>query len=288
MSDPFSDIPGVVLVNEPAKPVVVKKAITPSPFSIEPYRSISQTFPKLFQPKAEADLLERIEFEKQIYNKLQEIHAIRERLYQLRYDSNRDQEAIKRDVENHIRELSRLESGLTKMRQISLRRFAESLELPKVGIFVEDFLNSQAFGRPSAPSTSSKHAGSASSSAPSSEVPSALDDFDADDRPAEPLMRTKSTQTLRDKPPSEKWAGLFRMFREWKHQHQVAEATHIVGRKDTILDNEIAKLRAAVHTLKQKKELSEGDRQLLLILQKKLEVCNKLYLPPVASSVPKP
>jgi hypothetical protein len=43
----------------------------------------------------------------------------------------------------------------------------------------------------------------------------------------EPLMRTQSTHVLKDKPAQEKWQGLFRMFREWKHHKQVAEASHM-------------------------------------------------------------
>lgn len=38
------------------------------------------------------------------------------------------------------------------------------------------------------------------------------------------LMRTRSTQSMEDKDPKERWQSLFKMFKEWKHQTTVAEA----------------------------------------------------------------
>ena len=48
------------------------------------------------------------------------------------------------------------------------------------------------------------------------------------DPPSVGLMRTTSTQTLEGQSSTDKWASLFRMFKEFKHQKQVAEAQHIV------------------------------------------------------------
>ena len=38
------------------------------------------------------------------------------------------------------------------------------------------------------------------------------------------MMRTKSTATLEDQTPSQRWQSLFRMFKEWRHHTTVAEA----------------------------------------------------------------
>jgi hypothetical protein len=334
--DPFGDIPGVKVVSESegsgtgmlvdlgedtghlggggasasssssSKKKKARASSAASPFAsrkeseANAIRSMSKTYPKSFQQKAERDLEERIQFEKSIHSKLQELHAVRERLYQLRFDTERPREAVARDVQNHIKELGRLEALLTKLRQQSLRRFTRSLALDEIGLEAGTLLNSTVLGKdpgssvktiPARMSISAAAAPSASSSSAAGangdpdDSSESYDDDDADgvyssQRAAalvnEPLMRTKSTQTLKDKPPSEKWAGLFRMFREWKHQKQVAEATHILGRKETMLDEEIAKLRAAVFTLKQKKQLSPSDRQLLAILTKKLEALNNM------------
>lgn len=40
-------------------------------------------------------------------------------------------------------------------------------------------------------------------------------------------MRTKSTQTLKDKQPKAKWDGVMSMFREWKHHNAVAEGQQV-------------------------------------------------------------
>eukprot|EP00010_Vexillifera_abyssalis_P004735 CAMPEP_0201552008 /NCGR_PEP_ID=MMETSP0173_2-20130828/12197_1 /ASSEMBLY_ACC=CAM_ASM_000268 /TAXON_ID=218659 /ORGANISM="Vexillifera sp., Strain DIVA3 564/2" /LENGTH=307 /DNA_ID=CAMNT_0047962399 /DNA_START=27 /DNA_END=950 /DNA_ORIENTATION=+ len=307
MSDPFGDIAGVqnvteskhvgsgMLVDVPSIDITnhnqTKVNTRASPFarSNAPARSISQTYPKALHQKAEKDLSERIRYEQAMHAKLEELHATRERLYQLRFDTDRSKEEVGRDVQNLLRELGRLAAMLTKLRQQAMRNFARSLQLEELGIDAKKLLSSTVIGPKHHQIGRSSTAGASSSSDAKkssglvTETGLTVDYYDSssscdddDGVYAEPLMRTQSTQTLKDKPASEKWAGLFRMFREWKHQKKVAEATHIIGRKETMLDSEIAKLRAAVFTLKQKKHLSSSDKQLLLILTKKLEALNKL------------
>lgn len=115
----------------------------------------------------------RKKIEKAILNKLKDIHAIKERLYTLRYDTTQPHEDTVRDVEvrtvannkrchqraqldgvvaipvlivlplsvvygshlqNLIHELKRLESGLVFLREEAWRNFEQSLNLPALGL----------------------------------------------------------------------------------------------------------------------------------------------------------
>lgn len=77
------------------------------------------------------------------------------------------------------------------------------------------------------------------------------------------------------------------MFKEWRFQKQVAEAQRMVMEGGmpppnvdpagvVLLNEEINKLRAAIYTLRQRKELSEADNNLMQLLQAKLKTLNEL------------
>lgn len=53
------------------------------------------------------------------------------------------------------------------------------------------------------------------------------DDLVLDELESQKFMRTKSTQTLKDKPPKAKWDGVMAMFKEWKHNNSVAEGQQV-------------------------------------------------------------
>lgn len=85
------------------------------------------------------------------------------------------------------------------------------------------------------------------------------------------LMRTKSTETMKEKNPVEKWQGLFKMFSEWKHQDRVAAGIAA----SRVLDpnqKEINELRLAILTLQRRKNLGVADRETLAELQHKLKL----------------
>lgn len=113
-------------------------------------------------------------------------------------------------------------------------------------------------------------------------------------------MRTKSTQTLKDKPPKAKWDGMMSMFKEWKHHNTVAEgqsvyvsvlphalacqkltltlrlarkpSTNAATNESVIIHSseDLIALRQAIYQLKQRKNLSKNDQALLKKMQQKL------------------
>lgn len=114
-------------------------------------------------------------------------------------------------------------------------------------------------------------------------------------------MRTKSTQTLKDKPPKAKWDGMMSMFKEWKHHNTVAEgqsvyvsvlpdafglaegslfslrlarkpSTNAATNESVIIHSseDLVALRQAIYQLKQRKNLSKNDQALLKKMQQKL------------------
>lgn len=137
------------------------------------------------------------------------------------------------------------------------------------------------------------------------------------------MMRTRSTKTLDDKSPQEKWQAMFRtcthhrrwpllrfalmflrsvrlgMFQEWRRHTTLAEAQRLYvlpaspcqascrcdfnaismqslcrAEKDAkaLKREQVAKLRAAVYTLQQKKHLTQSDQQLLQQLSQRLRM----------------
>jgi len=86
------------------------------------------------------------------------------------------------------------------------------------------------------------------------------------------LMRTTSTSSMEGKDATQKWHGLFRMFKEWKHQNTVAQAAVLMkGTERAQVNDEIIKLRTAIYSLRQRKNLSATDQQLLQGMSEKLK-----------------
>jgi len=90
-------------------------------------------------------------------------------------------------------------------------------------------------------------------------------------------MRTPSTKTIEDKSPSNLWSSLSKMFSEWKFQTTVAEGQYVASRDSNLKDleeveSEIAKLRAAIRELTQRKQLNKRDQRILQDLQEQLKL----------------
>jgi len=90
------------------------------------------------------------------------------------------------------------------------------------------------------------------------------------------LMRTPSTEDLGNLQPVSKWQSLFKMFREWKQQTNIAKGQYLTLATPKPLDElkieeEIIQLRSAIHSLRQRKRLSPSDQKLLETLQKRLK-----------------
>jgi len=204
--------------------------------------------------KIKQDTQEREKCEKLLTSKTAEINAVKERLYELRYDYSRSQETIVRDVKNLCQELNRLEDEVDKLRKDALQSFEASLNLPALGL---ELLLTTAKKK----SVNFKETSNKVITLEESDVP----DHETMEFPPEnlKLMRTGSTQSMEQKDAKERWQSLYKMFKEWKHQTSVAEAAQIVKHKDKAQESEIIKLRAAIYSLRQRKQLSHTDQKLL-------------------------
>ncbi|KAL6076173.1 hypothetical protein QOT17_003080 [Balamuthia mandrillaris] len=213
------------------------------------------------EEEAQREREDRQKIEKALNNKLQEISAIKERLFSLRYDPTLSSEDRLRHVENHIKELNRLERGFLFLHETALANFEQSLHLTDLGL-----------GSPITTSAAKKkeEPKSVRPSLPKQLSSDDLQDLSKLDNNLK-MMRTKSTNTLENQNPSQRWQSLLRMFKEWRHNTTVAQAQHIVANEDKELKREqIAKLRAAILSLQQQKSLTQTDKLLLEQLRNRL------------------
>jgi len=207
-------------------------------------------------------------FEKDIQQKFEELHGIKERLYQIRYDFSQSEADIKRDVENLASEHNRIEREIEKLRKEEFSAFEASLSLNDLGI-----------------SKILKHRGGKDKdervkiadleSDRRATVGSTDEHLTMDDNEIESakLMKTKSTQDVDKKDAQGKWQSLFSMFKEWKFQTGVAEASRLVKQSSQrkLMQEEIVKLRSAIYALRQRKHLNISDQRLLDQMTKTLK-----------------
>eukprot|EP01090_Pellita_catalonica_P022060 TRINITY_DN8436_c0_g1_i1.p1 TRINITY_DN8436_c0_g1~~TRINITY_DN8436_c0_g1_i1.p1 ORF type:complete len:246 (-),score=56.33 TRINITY_DN8436_c0_g1_i1:111-848(-) len=205
----------------------------------------------------------RLQREKAIIKKEKEIQGLQERLFLLRFDTHNEKDQIILDVKNLSNELKRLNMHLVRLRRKAFLDFESTLDLESLDIDAK-FITSN---KPYLESLARKRA------QPKSELN--IKKLDPDEPVDINLMRTSSTGSLEGQEPSQKWHSLFKMFKEWKHQTTAAEATQIVN-DPTLRAEEKAKLRAAIVSLKRKKELSAADTRLLRSMQARLKAINTL------------
>jgi hypothetical protein len=195
-------------------------------------------------------------YEELVSDKLQEIYAIQRRMYTVRFDQSLSDEDKERDLMNLARELKRLEEQLKKLRAKHTKAFQEALQLD--GVHLPKLIT---------------HSKLSSNGQLAYSPPPIIPD---DEEEQMKFMRTKSTETLEGQSSKAKWESLFKMFKEWKHQTTVAKAQYVVQKhRGEVLDSEIQKVRAAIHTLRQQKKLSEEDQNLLKVLQQQLKLLLK-------------
>ena len=100
------------------------------------------------------------------------------------------------------------------------------------------------------------------------------------------FMKTSSTAAFEKQPPNEKWQSLYKMFKEWRFQKELAEAQRMASKGVSgpptseaavvLLNEEKTKLRQAIYSLNQRKQLSSADQTLLEVLQHKLRALNNI------------
>merc|ERR1712213_34781 len=164
------------------------------------------------------------------------------------------------------------------MRERGLQAFVETLELDEIGISKR--MKSSSFRTPSKVvfTTHDQDDTAVASPAQSSYSLNRVTSSGAYG-----FMRTPSTQTFDNQPPREKWKSLYKMYKEWQFQKEVAEAQRMASQGVAPPDSEAAvvllneeknKLRQAIHSLRSRKQLSEADQRLLVVLQEKLKAIN--------------
>jgi len=204
----------------------------------------------------------RHKYEAAILKKTRELFAIEERLYSVRYDPLRSEADIMLDVKNFIKEIVRLETTIKVLREKALSTFEASLNLRELGL--------SSFDDPTwTPATVTTLETSISNY-------KEMDDQELEDLESQKFMRTRSTNTLKEKPPVEKWQSILKMFREWKQQSTIAEGQSVVARGDSNPslinpEEDIAALRVAIFNLKNRKNLSKSDKALLKKMTEKLK-----------------
>jgi len=240
------------------------------------FNHVSKCFAPEFRPTAEKHFMQRQKYYAKLRAKEDEIEAIMERLYIVRHDKSRPEKDALQDVKNLLAELTRLQEELTELRDRGLGKFTESLELDELGISKRP--KAASFIDPSKSNVNLEL-----------KAKSGMDLGRISSRSgAYGFMKTSSTvQGFERQSPNEKWFSLFRMFKEWRYQKNMAEAQRLamqagdMGEPTTaagymLLQEEKNKLRAAILMLNQRKNRSPADDNLLEVLQAKLKALNAI------------
>eukprot|EP01087_Luapelamoeba_hula_P013088 TRINITY_DN3721_c0_g1_i1.p1 TRINITY_DN3721_c0_g1~~TRINITY_DN3721_c0_g1_i1.p1 ORF type:complete len:241 (+),score=62.22 TRINITY_DN3721_c0_g1_i1:99-821(+) len=229
-------------------------------FDIEGVTEVEETSVLKPEEKEPEEVKQRKASEEEIRKKENEIVAMKDRLYDIRFDSSLSREDQERAVKNLLRELKRLESNLHALRQRAWLDYEASLRLDVLGLGG----SISAFTQRDPVRTKSKNV--LVQEPPDQQLEDIYNGF-----MTLKMMRTKSTATLEDQTPSQKWQSLFKMFKEWKHNTTLAEARQILNSEEKALRTEqIAKCRAAIMSIQNQKTISKSDELLLQQLRYKL------------------
>jgi len=280
MSDPFAEFEQVEekKLHESEAPQAISNYIEEERKKMNKAASFSQLkdyFPESHREKAEEHFVKRQAHYAHVRAKEDEIEAITERLYVVRYDSSLNGEDILLQTKNLLAELNRLNEELAQIREKGLQKFVKSLELDEIGISRR--MKASSFRTPSkvifAPGDSEV-----------AEEKFSLSQYASTGTYG--FMKTKSTGTFAKQPPNEKWQSLYKMYKEWRYQKELANAQQMASQglalepdseaAANILREEKTKLRQAIYTMQQRKNLSAGDKQLLAVLQQKLKALNSI------------
>merc|ERR1712130_643076 len=286
MADPFAEFEQVEEQKvEGDAPTAVSKYLEEERKKLTKAASFSEVknfFPPEVQEKAETHFYKRQQHYGRIRAKEEEIEGIMERLYTIRYDASITGGEKLASTKNLLAELNRLNEELASMRERGLQQFVETLELDEIGISKR--MKSSSFRTPSkVVFTTHDHDDSSAAPAPSQSSHS-LNRVKSSG--VYGIMRTPSTATFDKQPPREKWKSLYKMYKEWQFQKEVADAQRMASQgvapppdseaAVVLLNEEKNKLRQAIHSLRSRKQLSEADQRLLVVLQEKLKAINNI------------
>jgi len=290
MADPFADIDGIVQVREEEVPVAESSLLAPShPPTGNRY---IERFPKELQEKAAHDLENRIALEKAIHATMTELHNVREQLYMVRFDGSRDEEEVRKDAQNYICEIDRLESKVSKLRERLLEQYLFSLNLEKLKLPTAQFnaqlrltrsmipqmksnpqmdrLLSDSFLPPNRPSVAGKFGRLKSRE----ELERSVHHDEGHVMEREPLLKL-SFASIRSKTPSANPKSPSSTVFGRLFEGKTDEMADPDARRKLIHD-EMVNLRAALYQLKQQKELTPADEEMVEIFTAKLRALNDL------------
>lgn len=212
--------------------------------------------------KESRDLEERKKNEKKIRSMVSKLYGVHEQMYALRFSSERDPRSMETEMKAFSSEVMKLEIKIANTVNSALDAFELQLNLDDIkcsDLFADSIRASTApirkdrstFRRSRIPKKSA-----------------------AEELHEGGFMRTASTRVIEDKTPKGLWQSLAKMWSEWKYQTTVADAQYIASRDPEIkeIEIEIAKLRAAVREMSQRKQLSKRDQRVMQDLQDQLKL----------------
>jgi len=194
--------------------------------------------------KTKEDLEERKDLEKNLARLIQQLSALQERMYSIRFDDTVEVEDKHLELRNFANQILLTERQIALAYRETIEVFEDQLQLHEIGL--DGVLDPI-------------HAAEVS---------------DAELTRTGNFMRTPSTQAVQGKEPRKKWQAAFKMYKEKKHQTAVAEGQYVTTRDSSMedLDDEIMKLRNAVMALRGRKNLNPRDERTLELMQDQLKV----------------
>jgi len=211
--------------------------------------------------KETRDLEERKKNEKKIRSLITKLHDTQDKMYAIRFDSERDVKSMETEMKSLATEVMKIEIKIARTINRSLDVFETQLNLSDINcdeLFADGLRRKKV--KPRDRSTFRR-----------AHVPkkSAAEELHEGG-----FMRTASTKVIEDKSATSLWQSLSKMWNEWKFQTTVAEAQYVASRDPDLseLESEIAKLRAAIREMNQRKQLNKRDQRVLHDLQDQLKL----------------
>jgi len=198
----------------------------------------------LLQKKEKDDLDERKELEKNLSRLTQQLAALQERMYSIRFDDSVEPNSKIFELRNFANQVLFCERQIALAYRESIEVFEDQLALHEINLDgVLDPIHA-------------------------SEV------SDTELHRTGSFMRTPSTQSVQSQEPRKKWQSAFKMIKEKKDQTAVAQGQYVTSRDSSMkdLDEEISKLRNAVIALRGRKNLNPRDERTLELMQEQLKV----------------
>lgn len=208
------------------------------------------------------DLEERKKHEKKVKDLIAKLYGLHERLYSIRFDDSVNAKQKEIELTNLAAEIIKTEEKIAKSLNAAMDAFELQLHLEEIQC--EDLFDA---GSKRKREKAPKSKNTARRAHPPKKT-TAEEIHDGG------FMRTPSTTSLEDKNARGLWHSLSKMWSEWRYQTTVADAQYVTSRNPDLaqLDNDIAKLRAAIREMNQRKHLNKRDHRILADIKDQLKM----------------